>query len=392
MGFMMTRSNKTLDRGSGTRRTLAVRAKISANSVLREPLSLGERVYRQLRHDIIRGIFQQGEAINEKVLANRYQGSRTPVREAAMRLQQEGLLRIVPNKGYFVSHLTIHELNEMYEYRAELEGFCADLAARRWSDQSLLDKLASLAHTKYRTSDPPSYEHFIEADTEFHVGIARLGHNRLMVRAVADSIFIPFTVGGGLRTIEDIQAILRAGADKVSLNTSAIENPDLIADAARCFGSQCIVVAVDARRVKPWDPDNPRWEVTTHGGRQTRSREAVSWAREAAERGGHRRGSFRHELGRNLAHDVVGAHRFVDVGDRLHGHEIDDADELVFAADRELDRHRIALQLGLDLLERADEVRADPVHLVDEADARHAVLVGLPPDRLGLRLDPAARA
>lgn len=183
---MMTRSNKTLDRGSGTRRTLAVRAKISANSVLREPLSLGERVYRQLRHDIIRGIFQQGEAINEKVLANRYQGSRTPVREAAMRLQQEGLLRIVPNKGYFVSHLTIHELNEMYEYRAELEGFCADLAARRWSDQSLLDKLASLAHTKYRTSDPPSYEHFIEADTEFHVGIARLGHNRLMVRAVAD--------------------------------------------------------------------------------------------------------------------------------------------------------------------------------------------------------------
>ncbi len=106
-----------------------------------------------------------------------------------------------------------------------------------------------------------------------------------MVRAVADRIFIPFTVGGGLRTIEDIQSILRAGADKVSLNTSAIENPDLITDASRCFGSQCIVVAIDARRVKPWDPDNPRWEVTTHGGRQTRSLEAVSWAREAAERG-----------------------------------------------------------------------------------------------------------
>ena len=106
-----------------------------------------------------------------------------------------------------------------------------------------------------------------------------------MVRAVADRIFIPFTVGGGLRTIEDIQAILRAGADKVSLNTSAIENPDLIADASRCFGSQCIVVAIDARRVKPWDPANPRWEVTTHGGRMTRDLEAVQWAREAAERG-----------------------------------------------------------------------------------------------------------
>lgn len=106
-----------------------------------------------------------------------------------------------------------------------------------------------------------------------------------MVRAVADRIFIPFTVGGGLRTLEDIQAILRAGADKVSLNTSAIENPDLIAKASRYFGSQCIVVAIDARRVQPWDSDAPRWEVTTHGGRVTRSREAVEWAIEAAEAG-----------------------------------------------------------------------------------------------------------
>jgi imidazole glycerol-phosphate synthase subunit HisF len=106
-----------------------------------------------------------------------------------------------------------------------------------------------------------------------------------MVRAVADRIFIPFTVGGGLRTLEDIQAILRAGADKVSLNTSAVENPGLIGEASRYFGSQCILVAIDARRVKPWAPDNPRWEVTTHGGRTTRSLEAVAWAAEAAERG-----------------------------------------------------------------------------------------------------------
>jgi cyclase len=106
-----------------------------------------------------------------------------------------------------------------------------------------------------------------------------------MVRAVADQIFIPFTVGGGLRTIEDIQAILRAGADKVSLNTSAIETPDLISEASRYFGSQCIVVAIDARRVRPWDPEKPQWEVTTHGGRVTRSLEAVAWAVEAARRG-----------------------------------------------------------------------------------------------------------
>lgn len=106
-----------------------------------------------------------------------------------------------------------------------------------------------------------------------------------MVRAVADRIFIPFTVGGGLRTLEDIQAILRAGADKVSLNTSAIENPDLISKASRYFGSQCIVVAIDARRAQPWNPEEPRWEVTTHGGRVTRSREAVEWAVEAAAAG-----------------------------------------------------------------------------------------------------------
>jgi cyclase len=106
-----------------------------------------------------------------------------------------------------------------------------------------------------------------------------------MVRAVADRIFIPFTVGGGLRKLEDIQAILRAGADKVSLNTSAVENPRLIAEASRYFGSQCIVVAIDARRVQPWNPESPRWEVTTHGGRVPHEREAVEWAVEAAGAG-----------------------------------------------------------------------------------------------------------
>ncbi len=106
-----------------------------------------------------------------------------------------------------------------------------------------------------------------------------------MVRAVADRVFIPFTVGGGLRSLEDIQAILRSGADKISLNTAAVENPGLITEAAKYFGSQCIVVAIDARRRQPWNPDEPFWEVTTHGGRVRTSREAVAWAVEAAERG-----------------------------------------------------------------------------------------------------------
>jgi cyclase len=106
-----------------------------------------------------------------------------------------------------------------------------------------------------------------------------------MVRAVADSIFIPFTVGGGLRSLEDIQSILRAGADKVSLNTSAVENPDLVNEAARYFGSQCIVVAIDARRESPWSDESPRWDVTTHGGRTLTQLDAASWAREVSERG-----------------------------------------------------------------------------------------------------------
>lgn len=98
-----------------------------------------------------------------------------------------------------------------------------------------------------------------------------------MVRRVADEVFIPLTVGGGLRSVEDIRAVLRAGADKVSLNTAAVNRPNLIADGAETFGSQCIVVAIDARRR---DADDPRkgWDVFTHGGRRNVGRDALEWA------------------------------------------------------------------------------------------------------------------
>src|SRR2546425_1909844 len=100
-----------------------------------------------------------------------------------------------------------------------------------------------------------------------------------MVRRVADTINIPFTVGGGLRNVDDIQEILRCGADKVSLNTSAIHEPPLISRAAERFGSQCIVVAIDARR------EDGRAKVYTHGGRVQTGRDAVEWAQTAADRG-----------------------------------------------------------------------------------------------------------
>ncbi|HEX3144867.1 MAG TPA: imidazole glycerol phosphate synthase subunit HisF [Pyrinomonadaceae bacterium] len=98
-----------------------------------------------------------------------------------------------------------------------------------------------------------------------------------MVRRVADEVFIPLTVGGGLRSVEDIRGVLRAGADKVSLNTAAVESPTLIAESAEIFGSQCIVVAIDARRRDANDPGKG-WEVFTHGGRRNVGRDALEWA------------------------------------------------------------------------------------------------------------------
>jgi cyclase len=101
-----------------------------------------------------------------------------------------------------------------------------------------------------------------------------------LVRRVADEVFIPFTVGGGLSSLEDIRAVLRAGADKVTLNTAAIEHPEVIGAGAETFGSQCMVVAIDARRrVKNDDNDGAGgWEVFTHGGRRNTHLDAVEWA------------------------------------------------------------------------------------------------------------------
>jgi cyclase len=101
-----------------------------------------------------------------------------------------------------------------------------------------------------------------------------------LVRRVADEVFIPFTVGGGLNHLEDIRAVLRAGADKVTLNTAAVERPELIREGAEVFGSQCIVVAIDARR-KDTPKTNKAWEVFTHGGRSGRGWDAVEWAQRA---------------------------------------------------------------------------------------------------------------
>ena len=102
-----------------------------------------------------------------------------------------------------------------------------------------------------------------------------------IVTAVANSVFIPFTVGGGIRTVEDFTAILRAGADKVSVNSAAVHNPDIINQAAFKFGSQCVVTAIDAKRKS----DNSGWDVYINGGRINTNKDAVKWAIEAEKRG-----------------------------------------------------------------------------------------------------------
>ena len=107
-----------------------------------------------------------------------------------------------------------------------------------------------------------------------------------VVRRTADQVFIPLTVGGGVRSVADVDNLLRAGADKVSLNTAAVARPALIAEAAERFGSQCIVLSVDARRVPPGQPSTPSgFEVTTHGGRRGTGMDAVAWAARAARLG-----------------------------------------------------------------------------------------------------------
>jgi cyclase len=112
-----------------------------------------------------------------------------------------------------------------------------------------------------------------ERDTMLHV-----------VERVAEEVFIPFTVGGGIRSVEDVRRLLRAGADKVSLNTAAVNEPDIVALAADEFGAQCIVVAIDARRRAADDP-GAGWEVVTHGGRTPTGLDAIEWAARVCELG-----------------------------------------------------------------------------------------------------------
>ncbi len=106
-----------------------------------------------------------------------------------------------------------------------------------------------------------------------------------VVRRTAEQVFMPLTVGGGVRTVEDIRKLLLAGADKVSINTAAVHRPEFVQEGAQKFGAQCIVVAIDAKEVERGPNGEQRWEVFTHGGRNRTGIDAVQWARRMAEYG-----------------------------------------------------------------------------------------------------------
>ena len=113
------------------------------------------------------------------------------------------------------------------------------------------------------------------------IGASHEGRETMLdvVRRTAENVFVPLTVGGGVRSVHDMRAVLRAGADKVTVNTAVVERPELIDECARAFGSQCVVLAIDAKR------NGARWSVYTHGGRKPTGRDAVHWASEGVARG-----------------------------------------------------------------------------------------------------------
>lgn len=145
---------------------------------------LTEQIYEDLKHDIITGRFRSGASLTEEQLARRYSASRTPVRHAAARAQQQGFLHYVPNKGYFVSLMNTRDLDELYQWRMLVEGASAELAAKRKHTDTILENLKRHAFVPFVTGNKARYARFIQADRAFHIGVARLTHNKFLVRTV----------------------------------------------------------------------------------------------------------------------------------------------------------------------------------------------------------------
>jgi DNA-binding GntR family transcriptional regulator len=147
------------------------------------PELLRDQIYQNIKRDILSGVYKPGEQLSVNQMAERYESSVTPVREALNALEQEGLVNVIPRTGYFVTHVTVQDIRAMYDYRIILEGASAEMAARYITE----DELEALARipSDYIVGDNESYLEYLKNNREFHLSVARASHNHFLARAVA---------------------------------------------------------------------------------------------------------------------------------------------------------------------------------------------------------------
>lgn len=204
------------------------------------PELIRNQIYQNIKRDILSGVYQPGEQISANQLAERYQISATPVREALNALEQEGFVNAIPRIGYFVSHVTVRDIRDMYEYRIILEGASAEMAAHYITGDEL-DALARIP-SDYVMGDNESYLQYLDNNREFHLSVARASHNLFLAKAVAMMLdqtqrLVFMGIGSGQHTDEILQAhprLVQALRDRDATLARAIMIEGIIAarDAA----------------------------------------------------------------------------------------------------------------------------------------------------------------
>lgn len=204
------------------------------------PELIRNQIYQNIKRDILSGVYQPGEQLSANQLAERYQISATPVREALNALEQEGFVNVIPRIGFFVSHVTVRDIRDMYEYRIILEGASAEMAAH-YITKDELDALARIP-SDYVMGDNESYLQYLENNREFHLSVARASHNLFLAKAVAMMLdqtqrLVFMGIGSGQHTDEILQAhprLVQALRDRDATLARAIMIEGIIAarDAA----------------------------------------------------------------------------------------------------------------------------------------------------------------
>jgi len=204
------------------------------------PELIRDQIYQNIKRDILSGVYQPGEQLSANQLAERYQISATPVREALNALEQEGFVNVIPRIGFFVSHVTVRDIRDMYEYRIILEGASAEMAAHYITEDEL-DSLARIP-SDYVMGDNESYLQYLDNNREFHLSVARASHNLFLAKAVAMMLdqtqrLVFMGIGSGQHTDEILQAhprLVQALRDRDATLARAIMIEGIIAarDAA----------------------------------------------------------------------------------------------------------------------------------------------------------------